>query len=55
MRIISVRKLNEFSKIHPQAGKQLNLIKRDLQKGFFENANQVKGYFPYISILKKTG
>jgi mRNA interferase HigB len=52
MRIISLKTLKDFSEIHPQCGKQLNLIKKDLQKKFFENANQLKEHFPYISLLK---
>lgn len=37
---------------HPECGKQLNLLKKDLEKKSFENSNQVKDYFPYISLLK---
>ncbi|MBW8331505.1 MAG: type II toxin-antitoxin system HigB family toxin [Prolixibacteraceae bacterium] len=52
MRIISSKVFREFAMKHPDCGKQLNLLKKDLEKKSFENSNQVKDYFPYISILK---
>lgn len=52
MRIITTQKLKQFSIKHPQSGAQLNLIVNCFKKAFFENANQIKDHFPYISILK---
>lgn len=52
MRIISSKVFREFAIKHPDCGKQLNLLKKDLEKQSFENSNQVKDFFPYISILK---
>lgn len=52
MRIISSKIFREFAIKHSDCGKQLNLLKKDLERQFFENSNQVKDYFPYISILK---
>lgn len=52
MRIISSKVFREFAMKHPDCGKQLNLLKKDMEKQSFENSNQVKDYFPYISILK---
>jgi mRNA interferase HigB len=52
MNVVSVKRLKEFSVKHPQSGKSLNLIVKDLKKEFFENVNQLKDHFPYISILK---
>jgi mRNA interferase HigB len=52
MRIISTKKLKDFSEEFPQCGKQLNMIVKDFKKEFFENVNQVKNHFPYLSVLK---
>lgn len=52
MRIISTKIFREYALKHPECGKQLNLLKKDLEQQLFENPNQVKDYFPYISILK---
>ncbi|MDA3892720.1 MAG: type II toxin-antitoxin system HigB family toxin [Salinivirgaceae bacterium] len=52
MRIISTTKLKQFSVKHPQSGAQLNLIVKEFKTEFFENVNQIKQCFPYISVLK---
>lgn len=36
---------------HPDCGKQLNLLLEDLKRKTFENLNQVKDFFHYVSIL----
>lgn len=51
MRIISTKHFREFAIRHPDCGKQLHLLEKDLQKQNFENPNQLKSYFPYISLL----
>ncbi len=51
MRIISTKTFREFAIRHPDCGKQLNLLEKDLEKQNFENPNQFKGYFPYVSLL----
>ena len=52
MRVISFKRFDEFAKKHKDSGKQLYLLKKDLKNTEFNNANEVKNYFPYISILK---
>lgn len=52
MRLITTKKLKDFSEKHPQSGAQLNLIVKGFKKEFFESVNQVKDYFPYLSVLK---
>jgi mRNA interferase HigB len=51
MRIISQKKFRDFACGHPDCGKQLNLLHIDLKKEVFVNLNQVKDFFPYVSIL----
>lgn len=51
MRVISPKKFRDFACEHPDCGKQLNLLLEDLKRKTFENLNQVKDFFPYISIL----
>ena len=51
MRIISPKKFREFACEHPDCGRQLNLLLRNLKREKFENLNQVKDYFPHVSIL----
>jgi mRNA interferase HigB len=51
MRIISAKIFREFAIRHPDCGKQLNLLEKDLEKGNFENPNQIKNYFPNVSLL----
>ncbi len=51
MRIISPKRFREFACKYPDCGKQLNLLQVDLKGKTFENLNQVKDFFPYISIL----
>ena len=52
MRVISFKRFDEFIEKHQDSGKHLSLLKKDLKKNEFNNANEVKNYFPYISILK---
>lgn len=52
MRLITKRKFDEFSKDYPDSKGQLALIAKEIKKASFENLNQVKDTFPYVSILK---
>jgi mRNA interferase HigB len=37
---------------HPECAKQLRLLYDELKKSDFGNLNQVKEFFPYVSLLK---
>lgn len=52
MRIISFKKFREASEKYPECAKQLRLFYEDLKKENFDNSNQVKEHFPYVSLLK---
>jgi mRNA interferase HigB len=52
MRIITPSRLNGFAKENPRCGNQLKLIITEFKKSNFENANQLKEHFPYLSVLK---
>lgn len=51
MRIISSKIFREFAIRHPDCGKQLYLMEKDLGKLILENPNQLKAYFPNVSLL----
>jgi len=51
MRTISYKMFRESISKHPESAKQLRLLYEDLKKADFENLNQVKGFFPFVSIL----
>lgn len=51
MRLITKRQFDEFARIYPDCKGQLALIAIELKKASFENLNQVKDTFPYVSIL----
>lgn len=51
MRIISYKMFRESLSKHPECAKQFRLLYEDLKKEDFENLNQVKEFFPYISLL----
>lgn len=52
MRVITSRRFKDAAEKYPETGKQLTLLDRDLKKINFENLNQVKGFFPYVSLLR---
>ena len=54
MRVISSRKFKEASKKCPDCAKQFTLLDEDLKKMVFDNLNQVKDCFPYVSLLKNS-
>ena len=51
MRIISAKVFREYAIRNPDCGKQLYLLEKDLGKQNFENPNQLKSYFPNVSLL----
>lgn len=51
MRIISYKMFRESLIKHPECAKQLKLLYEDLKKVNFENLNQIKDYFPIVSLL----
>jgi mRNA interferase HigB len=51
MRVITFRQFAIFAKKHPDSRGQLEMLRRELKRELFENANQVKDHFPYVSIL----
>jgi mRNA interferase HigB len=52
MNVISKKTVRDAIKIYPDSAEQLSLLYRDLKRKIFENVNQVKDCFPYVSILK---
>ena len=52
MRTISYKMFRESISKHPDCAKQLKLLYEDLKKVDFENLNQIKEFFPYVSLLK---
>jgi mRNA interferase HigB len=52
MRIISTTHLKKFSEKNPQSEAQLSLIIKEFKNTSFENVNQIKNHFPYVSVLK---
>lgn len=52
MRTISYKMFRESISKHPDSAKQLRLLYDDLKKGDFKNLNQIKEFFPYVSLLK---
>lgn len=52
MRVISFKRFREASKEYPDCAKQLRLIYDDLKKENFKNLNQIKDFYPYVSLLK---
>lgn len=52
MRVISIKILKNFGEVHRDCEKQLSCIQNDLNGRFFKNSNEIKDFFPYISILK---
>jgi mRNA interferase HigB len=51
MRTISYKMFRESISKHPDCAKQLRLLYEDLKKVDFKNLNQVKEFFPYVSLL----
>ena len=52
MRVIAYKKFRDAGVTHPEVAAQLELLYRDLKSNKFDNLNQVKDHFPYVSILK---
>lgn len=52
MRVLTSQKFKEASEKYPECSKQFKLFDTDLKKANFENLNQVKDFFPYVSLLK---
>lgn len=52
MRVITSRRFKDASEMYPECTKQFKLLDIDLKKECFENLNQVKDFFPYVSLLK---
>ncbi len=52
MRLISFARFQEAKLKHPICAKQFDLLARDLKRLEFNNLNQVKASFPYVSLLK---
>lgn len=54
MRIISKRKLTEYWEKHPESERPLTNWYNVSRKADWENINQVKDTFPYVSILSNS-
>lgn len=52
MRVITSKRFAEFAEDYPDSRGQLKMINDELKQALFENLNQVKDCFPYVSILK---
>jgi mRNA interferase HigB len=54
MHVITFKRFREHVKKHPDSEKALSVIEKGLKKGHFDNVNQVKDYFPNVSILNNS-
>mgnify|MGYP006304624993 FL=1 len=54
MHVITFRRFKEHIRKHPDSEKQLSVIKKGLKRAHFENVNEVKDYFPKVSILNNS-
>lgn len=54
MHVITFKRFNEHIRKHPDSEKQLAVIKKGLKQAHFENVNEVKDYFPRVSILNNS-
>lgn len=52
MRVITFKRFSEHVKKHPHSEKSLSVLKKGLKQGQFSNINEVKDFFPRVSILK---
>ena len=54
MRVITFKRFREHVKKHPDSENALSAIEKGLKKSHFENVNEVKDYFPSVSILNNS-
>lgn len=54
MRVITFKKFRDHATKHPDSEKALSVIKKGLKQGQFDHVNQVKEYFPGVSVLNNS-